>query len=157
MQKIEFFPGPVRTPGTPGMTGPVLPGAAFGPPAPATNRAAGGYRTPARPAQIFDRTVVTFLVPILDNAGEAFTQADWAWLEDRCFNIAGGLSLDGVTSGKWRDDATGIVYSDESRRYKTAISPDQLAEFTRFLAEVKVRFRQEAIYAERAVQAAAFI
>lgn len=152
MQKIEFFP--VRTPG---MTGPVLPGAAFGPPAARLVAGAGGYRTPARPAQIFDRTVVTFLVPILDNDKVAFTHADWEWLEDRIFSLAGGLSLEGVTSGKWRDDATGLVHLDESRRYKTAISGDRLAEFTRFLGEVKIRFRQEAIYAERATQAAAFI
>lgn len=102
-------------------------------------------------------TLIRFLVPITDNDGAAFTADDWNWLEDRLFEVAGGLSLEGVTQGSWRDPETGTVYRDESRRYATAVPADKVDAVLHIIRLAKLQFRQEAMFVEVTPQAVAFI
>ena len=81
-----------------------------------------------------------FLVPTVDNDGQPFAAADFAWLQDELVVRFGGWSCDGVVEGAWRAE-DGAVYSDRSRRY-VVVSDAERAEVFGFLAEVRDRFRR---------------
>lgn len=87
----------------------------------------------------------TFLVPLTDNEGAAFTQDDWDWLQDSLVAQFGGWSIESTVQGAWKAE-DGKVYRDQSFRY--SVATDAIDTLRDLLHEVKRRFRQLAIYLE---------
>lgn len=95
------------------------------------------------------RTKFTFLLPLLDNEGQPIPASDWDWMCNELVARYGGWTLDGKVEGAWLDKASGRVYRDSSARYVVVVEESEVQGFLGFLAEVKTRFRQEALYVER--------
>ena len=87
-----------------------------------------------------------FLVPLTNNAGTPFTASEFAWLQDELVIRFGGWTLDGTVQGAWRG-ADGTVYGDTSRRY-LLVTDQPREQVLGFLAQVRDRFQQEALYVE---------
>ena len=87
-----------------------------------------------------------FLVPVADNQGVPFNHEDIGWLEGELIARFGGWHTDEV-EGAWRGPDSRI-YREGMKRYHVAISGQQRQAMRRFLAAVRRRFRQEAIYVE---------
>ena len=98
-----------------------------------------------------------FLLPLLDNDGQPYPASDWDWLVDSLVSRFGGYTLDGKVEGAWRDPKSGQVYRDSSVRYVVVVDEPAVGDLLSFLGEVKVRFRQEALYVERPTTEVSFI
>lgn len=102
-------------------------------------------------------TKFLFLVPLSDNEGQPFGTSEWDWLCDELVIRFGGWSLDGKIEGAWRDPVSGRVYRDSSYRYVVVVEQTAVPGFLAFMADVKARFRQEALYVERAASEVTFL
>ncbi len=91
---------------------------------------------------------IVFLVPLLDNEGQPMATSDWDWLVDQLVDRFGGWTLEGRVEGAWRDAKTGQVYRDASSRYSVVVEDTAGQDVLSFLGEVKIRFRQLALYVE---------
>lgn len=100
------------------------------------------------------RTVhLDLLVPIRDNNGGPFTDADFDAFEDFLLTTAGGFTRRGDVEGAWRSPegiTMGITMRDRSRAY-TLILPEERAAMLMSLVSdyITSQFRQEAAYVEQ--------
>ena len=91
------------------------------------------------------KTVV--YIPEVDNDGDAFTHADWAWLHAELLARFGGYSLVGVVNGAWLEEGT--TYHDQNREYVVSLqSWAQTPEWLACVNAIRERFRQIALYVE---------
>jgi hypothetical protein len=102
-------------------------------------------------------TKFTFLIPLIDNEGQPFPASDWDWLQDELVVRFGGWTLDGRVEGAWKDSESGQVYRDRSVRYVVVVAESAVSDLLSFLGEVKVHFRQLALYVERPVTEVTFL
>lgn len=100
---------------------------------------------------------IVFLLPLLDNEGQPMPTSDWDWLTDQLVTRFGGWTLDGKVEGAWRDPKSGLIYRDASVRYVVVVEEPAVADLLSFLGEVKIRFRQEALYVERPLTEVTFL
>lgn len=100
---------------------------------------------------------ISFLLPLLDNEGQPYPASDWDWLTDELVARFGGWTLDGKVEGAWRDPQTGHVYRDASCRYVVVVQAPAVGDLLSFLGEVKVRFRQLALFVEQPTTEVTFL
>jgi hypothetical protein len=100
---------------------------------------------------------VVFVLPLLDNEGQPYPASDWDWLLDSLVSRYGGWTLDGKVEGAWRDEKSGQVYRDSSLRYCVVVEEPAVQDLLSFLGEVKIRFRQLALFVERPVTEVTFL
>lgn len=96
------------------------------------------------------RTVhLDLLVPIRDNDGVPFTDADFDAFEDFLLATIGGFTRRGDVEGAWRSPE-GVTMRDRSRAY-TVTLPEENAAMQMSLVSgyIKLQFRQEAAYVEQ--------
>lgn len=89
------------------------------------------------------------LVPIRDNDGVPFTDADYDVFEDYLLGIAGGFTRHSDVEGAWRSPE-GVTMRDHSRAY-TLTLPEERAAIQMLLVSdyIKSHFRQEAAFVEQ--------
>jgi len=89
------------------------------------------------------------LVPLRDNDGVPFTDADFERFEDYLLSLAGGFTRRADVEGVWRSPA-GAVMRDRSRAYALTL-PKHVADLQMSLLTVYIReqFRQEAAFVEQ--------
>lgn len=85
------------------------------------------------------------LVPIRDNAEQAFSSHHWQWFVEEAACRFGGCTVEGEARGRWIDEDQ--FYEDVTRRYTIALDswrriPDWLA----FIDAARERFQQIALY-----------
>jgi len=89
---------------------------------------------------------VQLIIPVEDNDGNAFTEADFEGFRQKLLDLFGGYTeYPGTTLGGWVDD--GDVYTDESRIFGVAISSlsdgPKVVEAAEFAAD---HFDQESVF-----------
>lgn len=89
------------------------------------------------------------LVPIRDNDGVPFTDADFDVFEDYLLGTVGGFTRRGDVEGAWRSPE-GVTMRDHSRAY-TLTLPEERAAIQMLLVSdyIKSHFRQEAAFVEQ--------
>ena len=89
------------------------------------------------------------LVPIRDNDGVPFTDADFDVFEDYLLRTVGGFTRRGDVEGAWRSPE-GVTMRDHSRAY-TLTLPEEHAAIQMLLVSdyIKSHFRQEAAFVEQ--------
>jgi hypothetical protein len=99
---------------------------------------------PMRPTVHLD-----LLVPIRDNDGVPFTDADFDTFEDYLLGTVGGFTRRSDVEGAWRSPE-GVTMRDRSRAY-TLTLPEERAAMQMLLVSdyIKSRFRQEAVFVEQ--------
>lgn len=89
-----------------------------------------------------------FLVPVTDNDGQAFSEADFTAFEEFLVDLAGGFTRHGDVTGAWRSPS-GLLYRDRSRSYSVAVPADRAAGVASTLHHaITHQFRQEAAMIE---------
>ena len=99
---------------------------------------------PMRPTVHLD-----LLVPIRDNDGVLFTDADFDAFEDYLLDTVGGFTRRSDVDGAWRSPE-GVTMRDHSRAY-TLTLPEERAAIQMLLVSdyIKSHFRQEAAFVEQ--------
>lgn len=99
--------------------------------------------TPMRTTQRLD-----VLVPVTDNDGLLFPEADFAAFEDLLVDLAGGFTRHGDVTGAWRSP-DGQLYRDRSRSYSVTVPADRADDVASTIERaLTARFRQEAAMIE---------
>lgn len=89
-----------------------------------------------------------FLVPVSDNAGELFSEANFSAFEDLLVNVAGGFTRRGDVTGAWRSPS-GQLFRDRSRSYSVTVPTDRTEDVASTIHRVITdQFRQEAVLIE---------
>jgi hypothetical protein len=89
------------------------------------------------------------LVPLRDNDGVPFTDAEFETFEEYLLSTAGGFTRRADVEGVWRSP-DGVVMRDRSRAYALTL-PKEVADLQMSLLTVYIRkqFRQEAAFVEQ--------
>lgn len=88
------------------------------------------------------------LVPVTDNDGAQFSEADFTAFEDLLVRVAGGFTRRGDVTGTWRSPA-GDLYHDRSRSYSVTVPTDWADDVAATLHRaITTQFRQEAAMIE---------
>lgn len=91
---------------------------------------------------------ITTLIPLYRNDGSAVRDSEMQEILDGLAEQFGGNSDDGLTEGRWVDQATGVLYRDQSRRVSIGIDAGRMAEAEAAIIEIGKRLGQLAMYCE---------
>jgi|GEM_PF-1117837 len=106
-------------------------------------------RSTSNPIPMRPTVHLDLLVPLRDNDGVLFTDADFERFEEYLLSTAGGFTRRADVEGVWRSP-DGVVMRDRSRAYALTL-PKEVADLQMSLLTVYIRkqFRQEAAFVEQ--------
>jgi len=92
-------------------------------------------------------TLVQILLPLFDNAGEAFPAAHFRRVRDELTQAFGGMTAytRAPAEGRWKEHDAGRVQHDEIVIFEVMVPRVDAAWWRRYRKELEQRFAQDAI------------
>ncbi len=104
--------------------------------------------TPQTLPALRETVSLDFLVPLADNHGVPFQEADYDAFEREVLDLTGGITRRSDVDGRWLTPA-GDIHSEQSRSYTTTVDAPELPRVAGAIeALIRTTFRQFAAFVQ---------